>query len=188
MSRRGRRFLVAAVFLLTLAVGSALVWWDARPTVRLVNATHHPLIVRIDEGRAAREIAVPPTSTETSDGGVVLRLAPGSHVFRVSQPTGEPPLPLSSTLSTYGNYLFAAATDEQCFFIQRTYYGVASTNAGKTPPEEALPPEQRLWVLPRTIDAVFSPNPPPLPGDRWSTGGERVALRQRRCDLPLPPP
>ncbi len=187
MSPAGRRALIAGVFCATLGVGSGFVWWDARPTVRIVNATHHPLRVRIDEGRRASVVAIPPTSTETSDGGVVLRLAPGHHVFAVladDPASKETPPPVSASLSTYGNYLFAAASDEQCFFVQRTLYGAAGARVKKAIPEEALPPDRRLWPLPRTIDAVFSPNPPPLPGDRWSTGGERIALRQRRCDLP----
>lgn len=193
-SPAGRRAAVAAVFLGTLGVGSLFVWWDARPTIRLVNATHHPLRVRVDDGKRARIVVVPPTSTETSEGGVVLRLAPGSHAFAViAEAPGAPvPAPVSASLTTYGNYLFAAATDDQCFFIQRTLYGVAgaagatAAGTGRAVPEEPLPPERRLWALPRTIDAVFSPNPPPLPGDRWSTGGERVALRQRRCDVASP--
>jgi hypothetical protein len=224
----------------------ALAWWfDARPSVRLLNATNHPLVVVVDgeithaspildakgghrEIVGGRRVEIPPTSTETPEGGVVLRLSPGTHVFRVASLTRETPLPVplasasasasaaasaaasppptaadpaneaaseptpratllvapdrAAALSPYGNYLFVAATDEQCFFVQRTSYG---SNKPGGPPEVALDRGSFFWPIPRTIDAVFSPNPPPVPGDRWSTGGERVALRQRRCDQPL---
>lgn len=255
-ARRARRGL--AITGGCLLVGGA--WWlDARPTVRIVNATNHPLVVVVDGEvagpsgpsaplderggeRAVRggvRLTIPPTSTETPEGGVTIRLAPGAHVFRVASLTRETPLdpaaavvvappaaaPASASaspdgtsegaapvvaaantgapettdqpsaratlkvapdraalLSTYGSYLFVAATDEQCFFVQRTAYGIAKP-AG--PPEVALDRASFFWPIPRSIDAVFSPNPPPVAGDKWSTGGERVALRQRRCDLPL---
>jgi hypothetical protein len=252
---RARRFRVGAVAVAAAAVLAALWWLDARPTVRLVNATNHPLTVVVDgeimihspaldahggrrDIQGGRVLEIPPTSTETPEGGVVIRLSPGTHVFRVASLTRETPPAVAvavavavaasasaatgtasappvaapdatgpatqeapeapneptpratllvapdraAALSAYGNYLFVAATDEQCFFVQRTSYG-SSKPAGR--PEIALERGSFFWPIPRTIDAVFSPNPPPLPGDRWSTGGERIALRQRRCDQPL---
>jgi hypothetical protein len=180
MSPRGRRVLMAGVVLLALGLVAGFVWLDARPTLRLVNATNHPVYVQVDgQGRL---LEVPSTSTETADGGLTLRLSPGTHVLRVKPGSEGGPAPpdVVGAFSPYGNYLFAATTDEQCFFIQRTTYGVGKASG---PPETALDPARRLWSLPPLIDAVFSPNPAPSPGDRWSTGGERIALRQRRCEV-----
>lgn len=177
VSRLGLRAIRALAVLATLALVLALAYAEARPTVRLVNASNLPLIVRID----GRPHAVAPTSTETAGGGTVVRLSPGTHRFAVEGANPTAPPDRLGSLSAYGQYLFAASDGDQCFSVERTVYG-RGTPSG--PPNETLDRAARLWALPASIDAVFSPNPPPLPGDRWSTGGERIALRQRRCDPP----
>ena len=174
-SRAGLRAVRVSAAVAALAVVLGLAYAEARPTVRLVNASHLPVFVLID----GRPHAVAPTSTETAGGGTVVRLSPGTHRFAVEGGDLDAPPDRTGSLYAYGQYLFAASDGDQCFSVERTTYGRGTLSG---PPTEALDRAARLWALPASIDAVFSPNPPPLPGDRWSTGGERIALRQRRCD------
>jgi hypothetical protein len=168
-----RRALVAGV-VLVLAGIAFLVALGSRPIVRVVNATTVPVLVVID-GRT--KVRVPPTSLETAFAGEILRPWPGTHTLAVTPEGGAPGEPIRALLSAYTSYLYAPASDDQCFWVERTVYGRAKASG---PRLRALPPDQRVWVVPDRVDVWFAPSP--LPGDdRWSSGAERVAVRQVRC-------
>jgi hypothetical protein len=81
------------------------------------------------------------------------------------------------TLSAGGNYLFAPASDDYCFWLETDFYGRNARPQHK----QHLPAGQQFWSLPTHIDAWFGKNPDPG-ADRVSTGGEMTALRQDRCE------
>jgi len=165
-----RRVLAATVVAL---VGAAF-WFERYPRLRVVNTRAEPLLLVVD-GR--RRVTLAPTSTESPDAGVELRLSPGFHKLAAFTLAGEPVDELSPNFPPNSSYLLAPGESDQCFWVEHTAYGQAQP---ELPPLRRLPPEQRLWPVPDEVDAWFFPTPP-ASQDRRSSGGTRTAVRQARC-------
>ena len=169
--RRYRRHAYAALATLLLAIA---VWFDRLARVRFVNTLADPLELRID-GRSRAWL--PPTTTETPEAGIELRLGTGFHHLVLLNPAGVKVDELDANLPAHSRYLLAPSDSDQCFWVEHTAYGQAQA---LLPASRALPPEQRLWQLPNEIDAWFFPTPP-ASADKRSSGGTRTAIRQARC-------
>jgi hypothetical protein len=123
-------------------------------------------------------VTIPPTSIETPFAGEIIRLFPGTHSFAVAGTEENEVETTRAMISAYTTYLLVPASEQQCFFVQRTTYGRARPSG---PRLRALPPEQKIWVMPERVDAWFAPNPAPFSEDTYSSGAERIAVRQIRC-------
>ncbi|MCA9629255.1 MAG: hypothetical protein KC766_16390 [Myxococcales bacterium] len=173
----GGRWMVAVVFLTALlSVGSFAVH---RPRIQVLNLTEHPLTLEVDGEVVAN---VPITSQESAEAGAQLRLPAGRRHFRAlagDQIVAEADL----TLQGAARHLYAPASPEHCFWLERISYGRG--NAAEPIPGhvERLPLASplRFWAFSRPPDIWLAPPPEPLLDDARSSGGEVTALRQARC-------
>ncbi|MEZ4233545.1 MAG: hypothetical protein R3B89_30485 [Polyangiaceae bacterium] len=159
-----------------LSVGSFAVH---RPRIQVLNLTEHPLTLEVDGEVVAN---VPITSQESAEAGAQLRLPAGRRHFRAlagDQIVAEADL----TLQGAARHLYAPASPEHCFWLERISYGRG--NAAEPIPGhvERLPLASplRFWAFSRPPDIWLAPPPEPLLDDARSSGGEVTALRQARC-------
>jgi hypothetical protein len=148
------------------------------PTVRIVNLSESALTIECD----GRTIAtLPPTSQESPNAGIVVRLPVGSRHLAARSPDGRVAIDSPVLVESRATHLYAPASVPYCFWLESTTYG-RSAGASGEPTRTVVPLEgtDRFWAFREPIDTWFSPNPATTPDSR-STGGRLVALRQARC-------
>lgn len=164
-----------------LSAGSYVVH---RPRVQVLNLTDAPLTLEVDGEVVAR---VPVTSQESSEAGVTLRLPAGRRHFRVLS-ADDPVAEADVTLQGGTRHLYAPASDDHCFWLERIGYGRGNASEPSPGAVERLPLGNplRFWAFPQPPDVWLAPPPEPLLDDARSSGGEVTALRQARCtDAPV---
>lgn len=144
------------------------------PTLLVLNLAAPQFDFVVDGSVRGR---VEPSSLESPEAGLRLRVAAGRHRFEArAVADGSSIAAEDVAVDAGGNYLFAPASDEFCFWLESSGYG---RSAGE-PSYQPLPPGRRFWRLPDRIDSWFASNPK-VGSDQSSTGGTMVALRQARC-------
>ncbi|HVU00616.1 MAG TPA: hypothetical protein VHE30_02655 [Polyangiaceae bacterium] len=167
----------AAVLGVVVALGVPL-YFRLFPEVRIVNVGDTRLEIRVD---GALRATVGPTSAESPNAGVVIRVPSGRRRLVALDPMGVV-RDSSSVLVTPGAlHLYAPASAGTCFRIETTGYGRASR--GAVPEAEDLRGTPRFWAIPGDVDYWFRPPPAPADDDR-SSGGLLRALRQVPCGNP----
>jgi hypothetical protein len=152
--------------------------WLLRPAVRVMNLTEASLTVLVDGRPVAR---IEPTSAESPAAGAELHLLAGARHLVAHSDDGQVVDDVRVVVRAGREHLYAPGSPGSCFWLETVGYGAQAEDG---PVREPLAGATRFWTLP-DIDAWFAPNPPPARGDRRSTGGTRVALRQARCsDVP----
>jgi hypothetical protein len=146
-----------------------------RPLVRIVNLTDSRLVIHVDGEPVA---SVEPTSAESSAAGVELRIPAGQRALEARDPSGSSRSRAVVVVRAASPHLYAPASEQYCFWIERTGYGRA---AGSEDEITLLEADSRFWTLPDEIDSWFSPNPQATADDERSTGGILTALRQAPC-------
>jgi hypothetical protein len=148
------------------------------PTVRIVNLSESALTIECD----GRQIAtLPPTSQESPNAGLVVRLPVGGRHLGATSPDGRVATESRVLVESRATHLYAPASARYCFWLESTTYGRTAGASGQ--PTRTVVPlagAARFWAFPEPIDTWFSPNPTTTPDSR-STGGRLVALRQARC-------
>jgi hypothetical protein len=173
--RHRRAWLIGLILHLALFTWLSATWFRRKPYLHIVNTTDAPLILYIDE----RSIqSLPVVSMETPGSPEIIRLSPGIHRLTTKTASGSVVDDVHAQLYPWTHYLFAPGQTDQCFWVQRTFYG--AVNKG-TPKPVVLPREKRVWPLPSDIDMWFVPTPEPGNPSHWFSGGTRTALRQSRC-------
>jgi hypothetical protein len=146
--------------------------------LNLASAEFELFVDGVPRGRVA------PSSLESREAGLHLRVPAGKHVLE-ARPLDEPsPLAVRHVvLDAAGSYLFAPASDEYCFWLETDWYGRSPAQAPEAPRRsyEALPAGLQYWRLPSRIDTWFGDNPA-AGSDQVSSGGSMTSLRQGRCN------
>lgn len=176
-ARRPREWYGAVLPITFAAVSPSFFQW-LFPTLVVLNLSSSEFELVID-GRVRRVIGV--TSLESTSAAIRVALGAGSHVLE-ARPRGAgvdaetPTYHATVSIEAGEEYLFAPGSDGYCFWLERTAYGGTDSKSRTQP----LGGKDGFFRLPSPIDTWFGANPAPN-GDRVSTGGEMVALRQGRC-------
>jgi hypothetical protein len=155
------------------ALCSLLAYRWHHPRLHALNLNEQRLFLWVD-GRALAELA--PSSFESPDAGVVLRVPAGHRQLELRSAAGTPVASTRVVLERGVEHLYASASDDHCFWLERVGYGRQSSRQ-----IERLTAADRFWALRDGVDTWFVP-PPPASADRRSSGGVLRALRYARCE------
>jgi hypothetical protein len=144
-----------------------------QPRLHVLNLSEQRLTLWVD-GRSVAELG--PTSVESADAGIVLRLPAGPRRLEVRSTTGDAMAHADVQLERGVEHLYAPASQGHCFWVEVTGYGRQS--ARRVIPLEA---EDHFWAFRDGVDTWFIAPPPPSGADRRSTGGVLTAVRHARC-------
>jgi hypothetical protein len=132
------------------------------------------------DGRSLGELA--PTSFESSDAGLVVRLPAGPRQLSALTAAGVPIQQVSVQLERGVEHLYAPASARHCFWLDIAGYGRQSSH--RIVPLQGA---ERFWALRGGVDTWFVAPAPPTSTDRRSSGGILTAVRHARCeDAPIP--
>ncbi len=151
--------------------------WSARlhhPTVRILNLTGDRMLIEVD---GAPAVSVDPTSAESTEAGIVVRVPAGRRRFEALDATGEHLVTARVTLKSGAQHLFAPASEEYCFWFESVGYGRQAFE----PTIRPLSGPTRFWTIPARVKLWFRPAPTQATADHRSTGGVVTALRQAHC-------
>jgi hypothetical protein len=153
------------------------------PSLLVLNLapTEFELVV---DGRSRGRVE--PSSLESREAGLRLRIPAGKHTLAARPLDGSAPFEVRQVaFNAAGSYLFAPVSDEFCFWLETDQYGrtqdPAAAAATSSRKYQALPVGHHFWQLPTRIDTWFGDNPA-VGNDAISSGGSMVALRQARCN------
>lgn len=158
-----------------LALGAAPFFhWLHHPWVRVLNLTAREVTVLCDGHPVARLI---PSSVESPEAGLEVRLPAGRHRLQAVTTTGEVVSDALVSVRSGRPHLYAPGEHEYCFWLETTHYGRREPTV---PVIEPLETSRKFWVLPVFVDTWFRENPKNDPVVSTS-GGVLTALRQARC-------
>lgn len=144
------------------------------PTLVVLNLSPGEFDLWVD---GEKRVTVGVSSLESADAARRLALPAGYHRLEAKLTAdGELVQAANVYVEALGLYLFAPGASGQCFWTEVSSYGKHRTNDGK----HRLGAKDGFIALPRQIDSWFTPNPA-VNQDRFSSGGEMVALRHGPC-------
>ena len=155
-------------------IGSLFLHGIYHPTLRVLNLSGERFDLWLDGARVG---PVEPSSVESPSAGRELRLTAGQHRLEARGEDGRMLSNVEVTLESGKAHLYAPASDEYCFWLEKRSYGRSRVQIERAP----LEAEERFWALPASLDGWFTLPPEPRPGEQALSGGVVTTLRQARC-------